>query len=184
MTQTASAAPLEAWSHRVADVPERGLDVQRSASPAELAIIAEALELTACEHLEATYRLAPAGGGRYRLTGDVAARVVQSCVVTLEPVAQDIAIEIDEEFWPPELLPKSENGLDGEQEALAAVIAEPIRDGRLEAGRVIYEQVATAIDPYPRKEGAELPPEAAGNDDAGGRENPFAVLAKLKPDNR
>lgn len=180
MTEPMEAAPLAAWSHRVADVPARGLEVSRSATPAELAAIAEALELMACERLQANYRLKPLGGGRYVLAGEISAHVVQACVVSLEPVPADVSETFEEEFWPPDLLPVAANGLDGEQEALSAVIAEPIREGRLDAGRIVYEHLATALDPFPRKAGAELPPEVAEAEPRAERDNPFAVLARFK----
>jgi uncharacterized metal-binding protein YceD (DUF177 family) len=180
MTEPIEAAPLAAWSHRVADVPERGLDVTRNATPAELAAIAAALDLVACERLQARYRLQALGGGRYLLEGELSAHVVQACVVSLEPVPGDVSETFEEEFWPPDQLPVAVNGLDGEQEALSVLIAEPIREGRLDAGRIVYEHLATALDPFPRKEGAELPPEVADAAPRAERDNPFAVLARLK----
>ena len=55
-----------------------------------------------------------------------------------------------------------------------------IREGRLDAGRTVYEHLATALDPYPRKAGAELPPEVAETEPRAESDNPFAVLARMK----
>lgn len=180
MSTPSQPAPLERWTHRVAEVPERGIEVSRIATSQDCAAVAEALDLVACDRLVAAYRLRPIGGGRYRLTGEIEADVVQSCVVSLEPVRSEITASVDEEFWPPELLPQATSGLEGEQEALAALIAEPIVDGRLDVGRLVYEHVATALDPYPRKEGVELPDGHAESHSETARDNPFAVLARLK----
>ena len=59
---------------------------------------------------------------------------------------------------------------------------EPIVEGKVDLGPVIYETLATALDPYPRREGASF--EWPGEADAPGTEqvrNPFAALARLKP---
>jgi hypothetical protein len=65
-----------------------------------------------------------------------------------------------------------------ETEALAAAELEPIVHDRIEVGRIVYEHVAAALDPYPRKEGASL---EQADPEAGERESPFAVLSKLTP---
>jgi hypothetical protein len=54
--------------------------------------------------------------------------------------------------------------------------------GQIEAGRVVFECLAGAVDPFPRKADAALERVAASPrgraDDK--TENPFAVLAKIK----
>lgn len=171
--------PLSAWTHRVADVSERGLEVRRAATTAECAEIAAALELVACNRLDVNYQIRPISGARFRLVGRLVADVVQSCVVTLEPVEAHIDEPLEEEFWPPEQLPEAESGLDAEQEALAATIAEAIENGRLEVGRVVYQRVGTALEPFPRAPGAELDA-AASATPRDQSASPFAVLARLK----
>ena len=173
---------LSSWTHRLTDVSERGLEVRRSATPEERAAAAAELDLLSCDRLDVDYRIREMAGGRYRLTGRFVADVVQACVVTLEPVADHIEEELDEEFWPEEQIPKSGAGLEGEQEALAATIAEPIESGRLEVGRVFYERLGTALEPFPRKPGAELDLEAINAASDVRPAGPFAVLAKLKKD--
>lgn len=171
---------LATWSHRLADVAERGLEVRRVATDQERAEVAAALELLACERLEVIYRLRPIIAGRYAMTGTLVADVTQACVVTLEPLAEHIEEQFDEEFWPPEQLPQPGSGLEAEQEALAVTIAEPIESGRLEVGRVVYERLGTALDPYPRKSGAEIDPQAVKAAAGTPAPGPFAALAKLK----
>ena len=46
----------------------------------------------------------------------------------------------------------------------------------IDLGEILVEELSLNLDPYPRKEGV-----AFHADDAPPRENPFAVLAKLKP---
>jgi uncharacterized metal-binding protein YceD (DUF177 family) len=171
---------LITWIHDTDAIADDGLDVERVASADERAELAKALGLVACERLETRYTIRPLANGQYLATGTVEADVVQSCVVTLEPVGSRIAERFEVDFWPPEKLPEPSSG---EFDVLAGPDHEPIEDGTIPIGRIIYEHVATGLDPYPRKEGAEFrwQPnlEARANDEP--RESPFAVLAKLKP---
>lgn len=173
------AGPLAAWSHRVEDVPERGLAVERRASAEELLALARALEIAACRRLDVAYRLKPHGGGRYRLTGTIAADVTQSCIVTLEPIDSEIRETLEEEFWPPELLGDDAKGGEEEQEVLAQPTREAIEQGQIVVGRVVYEHIATALDPYPRRSDAAFEWQEP-TDGAAAGDSPFAVLARLK----
>jgi hypothetical protein len=168
------------WDHRVQDIPESGLTVQRQATPEELAGIVRALDLVACDALSAEYAVKPTLDGRYSLSGRLRARVVQACVVTLEPVVGTIDEAFDVTFWPEERMPEPAGGavdLDDEPEP------EPIVAGQIMVGRVVFECLTAALDPFPRAPGAaldrhEAAPEGEG---AGSPASPFAVLAKIRP---
>jgi len=55
--------------------------------------------------------------------------------------------------------------------------------GQIAVGRVVFESLAAAIDPFPRKPGATLDLQQSPSADAADDKpaNPFAVLANLKP---
>jgi hypothetical protein len=168
-----------AWDHAVLDISESGLTAERRATPEELEAVARALELVACSSLTATYTIMPTGGGRYRLNGRLQASLQQSCVVTLEPVAEAIDEAFEVAFWPEHDVPAPASGeidIDDEPEI------EPIVAGQIKVGQVVFECLAGAIDPFPRKADATLERVAASPrgqpDDRS--ENPFAVLAKIK----
>lgn len=167
------------WDHAVLDIPDSGLSIERRAAPEELEAIARALDLVACSSLTSTYTILPTGEGHYRLSGRLQASLQQACVVTLEPVAEEIDEAFEVAFWPEADIPEPASGeieLDDEPEI------EPIVRGQIEAGRVVFECLAGAIDPFPRKADAALERVAASprgrTDDKA--ENPFAVLAKIK----
>lgn len=167
--------PLD-WVHATTDIPEGGRRVDRAASDAERENLAEALGLVACPMLEASYSVRPLPGGSYRVAGSLAAEVVQPCVVTLEPVTQRIVEPFDVTFSPAAEVP-DEPGQ--EREILSEPEIEPLRDGRIEAGRIVFEHLSSAIDPYPRRPGAELSwSDPADKNESG--TSPFAVLSKLK----
>src|SRR5262245_22142767 len=127
------------WEHRIEDVPEAGLSLERTAEPGECAAIARALDLMACTLLTAQYSITPAAGGRYRLKRRLTAKIEQACVVTLDAVASTISEPFDVCFFPPDALPQRPGGeLDLEQE----FDPEPIREGFIAVGRVVFESLA------------------------------------------
>ena len=171
--------PLD-WTHGLAEIGDHGLARERRASEVERVALARALDIVGVCDLRASYVIRPLGRGRYRLAGDIDAEVTQSCVVTLESVPGRIAESFEAEFMPADELARAERQ-DEEMEALAAAELEPIVHDRIEVGRVVYEHLAAALDPYPRKEGARLEQADAAKAAGGEREGPFAALAKLKP---
>ena len=77
----------------------------------------------------------------------------QACVVTLEPIDSTIEEAFEAVFWPQEHMPAPESGelvVDDEPER------EPIVAGQIAVGRVVFESLAAAIDPFPRKPDAVL----------------------------
>jgi len=179
MSKTNSTTPELAWEHAVHDIPEAGLSARREAVPEELATLASALDLIACSTLQAEYTITPTLDGRYRVSGRLNAQIAQACVVTLDPIEATIEESFDVAFWPQQDMPTPESGavdLDDEAEP------EPIVAGQIAVGRVVFEHLAAALDPYPRKPGAVMDwqPAAAPGAGPGKPESPFAVLASLK----
>jgi hypothetical protein len=163
------------WDHAIEDIPEPGLEVERAATEEERKAIAETLDLIACTSLTARYRISPRSEGHFRLAGTLQARVEQACVVTLEPLGNDVTESFSVDYWPEPDIPAPSGGvLDVHDEP----DLEPIVAGRIQVGRVIFECLAGAIDLFPRKPGAtfEVPEESAQT----GAEGPFAALAKIR----
>ncbi|MCB1506798.1 MAG: DUF177 domain-containing protein [Hyphomicrobiaceae bacterium] len=171
--------PLADWVHRCIDIPERGLEVQRSATPEERDALAAALEILSIDALDVSYRIKPLPRGRYGLAGELTAAVQQACIVSLEPVPASVRETLDEEFWPVEDAPKSADGEASEREALAHTAPELIEQGEILLGRIVFEQLSTALDPYPRAEGAKFSWRGTG-DHASSTPSPFAALSRLR----
>jgi hypothetical protein len=176
-----------AWVVEVRSIGETGQNSRFQASGEQCASLARDLELISCNSLTVAYKLRAQHRGRYRLTGKITADVVQRCVVTLEPVPALLDEDIDLEFWPMEQLAvaptpgvtqeSSDEHIDtADFDALGDEPAEPIENGRIALGRVVYELVSAGLDPYPRSPGAEF--NWKSKDD--GSDKPFAALAKLK----
>ncbi|MCZ7594979.1 MAG: DUF177 domain-containing protein [Hyphomicrobium sp.] len=169
------SAPLH-WSYRTTEIPEPGFRERRTATSAERATVAAALEVVSCEALTANFTIRATGQGCYRLAGKLEAQLTQSCVVTLDPVAQHVEATFDVEFWPPMSMPRPG---EEEVEALSAAEVEPIEHGMIDAGRIVFETLSASVDPYPRKPGAEFQSDAI-EDSSAPATGPFAALKKLK----
>lgn len=197
MTDPTPAANLEpttspnaldpAWVVEVRAIGETGQNAKFEASAEQRASLARDLDLVGCNSLTVAYKLRSQHRGRYRLTGTINADVVQRCIVTLESVSATLAEDLDIEFWPVEQLAAkptpgvTQQASDDHNDtadfaALGNEPPEPIEQGRIAIGRVVYELVSAALDPYPRSPGAAFA--YASTDD--GKDNPFAALAKLK----
>src|SRR5919109_646202 len=111
------------WTHDAQAIPERGLEVGRAATAEERAALAEALAIVSCERLESRYAIKPLAAGQFLVTGSVEAEVVQSCVVTLDPVSGLIGEQFEVEFWPPDELP---DPVAGEVAVLGTADREPL----------------------------------------------------------
>jgi uncharacterized metal-binding protein YceD (DUF177 family) len=143
-----------------------GTRVQVDADPGERAAVAERLGLPAIAHLTCGFTLRRVTAGVLAARGHLHARVTYLCVITLEPFDS----LIDEKFtvrFVPEGQETDDLELDAEDEI-------PYAGGAIDLGEATAEQLALALDPFPRKPAAELP--AAARDAAG----PFAALARLK----
>jgi uncharacterized metal-binding protein YceD (DUF177 family) len=161
------------WKYHTRTIPEAGLPITREATAAECAAVAAAMELVACARLVARYEIMPAAADRFLLKGSVDVTVTQMCVVTLEEIERQYSAPLDIEFWPAEILGEDE---DGDIDPLGAD-REPIDDGSIDVGRIVYEELASAIDPFPRRDGAALDWE---DKEGAARTHPFAQLARLK----
>lgn len=164
---------------------EQGELAQRiSANEYERRALAERFGLQALEGLSADVTLSRIGHGPVvRVEGHLAADVVQTCVVSLEPVES----RIEEDFaqlYAPERRPDSRghvieagDGSDAEDDW-----PEPILDGRIDIGEAVAQQLALALNPYPRKPGVRLE-DVIGNREGIGVDEPpakpFAALAQL-----
>ncbi len=153
-----------------------------SAGPGERAALARRFGLLSLDRLSATLRLERAGARNLvRIAGRLAAEVTQACVVTLEPVSA----RLEKDFT---LLYDLDAAAQGEAEGAREVIVEPeaeeppepVGQHGIDLGEAVAQQLAIALDPYPRAPGAALPEEPrAGAGGARAAEGPFAALESL-----
>ena len=144
----------------MAQIPETGLHRDIEAGPVERAAMAEVAGLREILSANASLDVTPKSGGRFHVTGRVRARVGQTCVVTLDPIENDIDEEIDLIFAPPEQIPELADLVDEAAESDVEIPdpPEPIENGVIDLGRLATDALFLAIDPYPRKPDAVFEP--------------------------
>lgn len=170
------------WSFpiAVAQIPDAGLHHELTANDAQRARLRDVGGVLDVLRASASFDVFNISGERVQVTGIVKSRVVQTCVVTLEEIENDIKEEIDVTFAPPSLIPskpRMPSKDDGEDAAEIPDLPEPIVDGQIDLGELASEFLLLAIEPYPRKPGSvfESPAEEIDPD-----EHPFAALRALK----
>jgi uncharacterized metal-binding protein YceD (DUF177 family) len=162
------------WSVPLAvhDVPEAGLLRDLVADGSVRAATARLAGLRDLPRFEASFDVMHHGRGGLRVSGRLRATVGQTCVVTLEPIENEIDEPFELLFAPADAVPRGglEPAADGDDGP------EPLIDEAIDLGTIATEFLILAIDPYPRKPGAVFQPLAAGEPAA----HPFAALAALK----
>ncbi len=150
-------------------VSTAGLTVLVEATEAECAAIARRLMLPAVDGLRCEWRLRPGHSGRLEAEGSLRVRVRQVCVVTLDEFESDVVEEFAVQFV-------AAGSEDDEADDPDEPDQIPFEGGLLDLGEAAVEQLALALEPYPRKPGAEL---AAS--DSEGEDSAWAALAKWRP---
>ena len=164
----------------VAQIPDSGLHREIEAGPAAREAMADIAGLREILSASASLDLTLEKAGRVHVTGRVRARIGQTCVVSLDPIENDIDEAIDLIFAPPEQIPELADLVDEAAESDTEIPdpPEPIVNGVIDLGRVATDALFLGIDPYPRKPDAVFEPviEAADPED-----HPFAALKALQP---
>jgi hypothetical protein len=106
----------------------------------------------------------------------VTATVEQTCVVTLEPLINEVAEPVDLYF---DTAAKDVplRGKDDLAPADEPEPPEPLTDGTIDLGAIAVDFLLLGIDPYPRKPGATFSQPRSLKED---EEHPFAALAALR----
>jgi len=144
-----------------------GYDLTVEANVQELAGLAERLRLPAVNALTCRFRLRPTQNDSFVAGGWFDAVVTQTCVVSLD----DFQALVSEHFVI-RLVPAGSENDDIDPESIDEV---PYSDGVIDLGEAAAEQLALALDPWPRKPDASLP--TAETDEPA---SPFAIL-RQKP---
>jgi hypothetical protein len=165
----------------VAQIPDTGMHREFDATPRERSALAELGGLREVLSASASLDLTLMREGRVHIGGRVKARVGQTCVVTLDPIENEIDEAIDLIFAPPEQIPALADLVDetGESDSEIPDPPEPIVDGAIDLGRLATDALLLGVDPYPRKPDAVFEPPPIPDDPEA---HPFAALKALKSD--
>ena len=144
-----------------------GHEVVVEANASELAALATRLQLPAVSALTCCFRLRRAPSDTFIAEGWLEAIVTQTCVVSLEDFAAPVSDHFVVHFVPAR---RERDDIDPESPDEI-----PYSDGVIDLGEAAAEQLALALDPWPRKPDASLPP--AATDDP---PSPFAALRQRR----
>jgi len=157
------------------------LDLKIAANPEECAALARRFGLLDLARLSARLWIAEgAEPGHLLVKGSIEAQVTQACVVTLAPVETRVdelfeaafadPAQVEAAATLPEELPEEGNDL-----------PEPLAPEGLDLGELAAQQLAVAIDPYPRAPDADAVLQAlTAAREEGTERSPFDVLRDLR----
>jgi len=167
-----STAP---WHVPVAleEVPETGQHFDLAADALVRAAVAKVAGLRELPRFEANFDVTRRGGGLH-VVGSISATVGQNCVVTLEPLANEVEETIDLVFEPLQRLAESAEN-EGQQHGVKWNDPEPLVGGVVDLGALATEFLILGLNPYPRKPGAVFEAPRDANRDQGS----FAALGRL-----
>ncbi|MFK3778525.1 YceD family protein [Agrobacterium sp. NPDC089420] len=165
-----------------------------SANPVRIGLEADAEELKALakfwdvlsvDYLKAELQVSRWKKDGVKIKGEVHAAVTQSCVVTLEPVSSRIEETLEQIFVPEgSKLARMTTNEEGEivLDPDGPDIPDQFTGDSIDAGAVVAEFAALAIDPYPRKSDVEFVDTGDKEPEEEKRPSPFAALKDWKKD--
>lgn len=143
----------------VARLPRKGMRVEIEADDGQRAALAAAHGLEGVDSFRAELDVIAWKKGGVKVEGRVRARIVQACIVSLEPVEQAVDEDVSALYLPegsklalPQRSAEGEMILDPEGEDAP----ETFSGDSIDVGQLAEEFFALGIDPYPRKAGAAL----------------------------
>ncbi|MEO0412622.1 MAG: DUF177 domain-containing protein [Pseudomonadota bacterium] len=149
---------------------EHAVEVSHQARASETTALAKRFDVRGLEALAALLAVTPHALG-YQVTGEVKAKVHQTCCVSGEPLESQAKASINFLAISAEI----DIDLDSVEDAYKVTEAALVHSHEIDLGELAAQYLGLAIDPFPRKDGAELDKGVAGE-----KQNPFAVLAQLK----
>ena len=169
----------------IADIGAAGLTRNIAANDHERAALAERFSLQALDSLEAAIQLTMADdNASVLMQATVSADVVQTCVVTLDPVPVQLRHSFKILFAPVDM-----DGTDVHVTPDDDHDPEPLDGDTIDIGEVVAQQFGLNLDPYPRRPDVVFSPQEMSDEnrtkaeeDAGSSagESPFAVLRNMK----
>lgn len=162
-----------------------GAALEVTASDSERAALAKRFGFLDLPALTARVTVDRRAGGQVVVEGRLRGKIVQACVLTLDPVTQ----ELDDAF---RIVFRRDLDDERDPESGETVLSaqadspEPLSGSTLDVGELVAEQLSLAAEPYPRRPGVNLEdvlPKVKRDGRRGApepRRHPFAGLAALR----
>lgn len=170
---------------KVGHISANPVQVHVEADERERAALARLWNVEAVNSLSAELQIGRWKKDGVRIKGTVSGEIVQACVVTLEPVVSRIDSQL-EQIFVPEGSKLARIATDDAGEMVldpdGPDLPEPFTGDTIDAGALVSEFAALAIDPYPKKQGVEFAGHLENDGAEDAKPSPFAVLKDWKKD--
>lgn len=181
---------LGALTHpvNVTRLPTKGLNVKIEPDEEIRAKLAAQCNVLSISEFSAQLNVKSWHKDGVRVSGSLNASLIQSCIITLDPVAEHINAQIDAVFVPTSSkLAKPRINAETREliiEAEGDDVPELFELPNLDVGAVVAEFFALELNPYPKSPDADVSNAALDPQDDNAqpdvKENPFAALAKIR----
>lgn len=170
--------PIEYW---ITPTSKRGASSQVTfdTSVLDREKLAEFLDIKGIAKFNGQFDVIPWRDNGWRLSGEITAEITQICVISLEPMVSIIREAVERTF-----LPKVDEQEDEEIINIDPDAPDPpeeLVNGCIDLAAIACEQLALAIDPYPRKKGSIFK-EQSEDPLLQEEKSPFSILVNLKKD--
>ncbi len=162
----------------LSDISDAGAEIAIQPGAEQRQRIADWAGVNALETFSGKVTLRRQSANRFSYEAELNADVVQTCVVTLEPVRSHMSLNISRSLHLTKF-PASGKLVEHEMAPASAEAPEEVQDSHYDLAGPLLEEFTLAIDPYPRCPGVAF--DAPKDED--GLESPFAVLKTLKGSN-
>ncbi len=162
---------------KIEDINQGEQTYQLRANKAQLETLREILQIPAVNYFEADIKLTfQKKKGILDVSGEVRAGLTLISVISLDEFKRDYKNDFTVTY---------DTNATYEQireidEDIEDDVPDIVIDGKIDLGNIAIEQLALVMEDHPRKEGEEFT--SFIEDDTPVKENPFAVLSKLKKD--
>lgn len=168
----------------VTTIGASGREIKLSATEEECAALATRFSVLSMDNLMAECHLIPTKRGEYKLTASFSVNVVQSCIISLDPIEDILSSNFEVSLLNSSRRKSNDNveiEFDVDEEDF-----EYITSNQIDVGEIIAQHLSLEINPYPRKQeatGDELGIKILKEEEVvleSQKKNPFAVLKSLK----
>lgn len=157
-------------------VPSLGREYELVPKELDRKRISERLNINTLTSLKASVHVTIGRAGVIEVRGHISAHLTQPCVVTLEPVEEDVEEDFELRFTRQVSKPTHDIEIDQGDDP-----PDELTGDVLDLGEVVVEQLALAMNPYPRAAGAKFNAHVYGEPEPEtAKISPFAALSKLK----
>ncbi len=154
----------------VSELPASGKTFKLEPTEVVCSVIAKRIDVNAVEAFKGALTVKPLKDG-LMIEGDLTARLLRTCVASLEPMHEDVSDQFSIRF-------SKDLGAPNEDEELGLedLAVEPLESDRLDLADLLVQHLALAMAPYPRKADGDSLIQAHGEEVLS---SPFAVLQSI-----